>query len=329
MDGLWHNIKQNKSLILLLQVGAVFFFLRYLTPLLAPILAAMLFVTIFGPLLQRLQKLHLRRPVGALILLVLAGAVLALVLWLLIRWGMQGFPRIQEQGEAWRRQLPGWAAVWLDWALSEISAGAADFQKLLFGGAIKYAGRLAALGGSLATFLIAVLLLAKDYDELMNRLLDREDCHLLLSVLCNVIRYVATYVKAQCVIMTMIAGLCALVLSLSGIPQGPLFGLLAGVMDALPFIGTGVVLVPLGTFWALQGRLVRAAVCGVLYLACIFLRELAEPRLIGKKLGIRPILVLISLYVGIRLFGIAGIIKGPLGFIILWETQRYGSEGTV
>ena len=61
----------------------------------------------------------------------------------------------------------------------------------------------------------------------------------------------------------------------------------------------------------------RAIVCGVLYLVCIFLREIMEPRLIGRKIGVSPIAVLVSLYARIRLFGVWGIIKGPLGFVLI------------
>ena len=47
-----------------------------------------------------------------------------------------------------------------------------------------------------------------------------------------------------------------------------------------------------------------------------------EPRLIGRKIGVSPIAVLVSLYAGIRLFGVWGIIKGPLGFVLIYETYR-------
>ena len=323
MEQFFQKIRQNMVLMLLLLTGAVFLFLKFLSPLLSPILAAMLFVTIFGPLLQKLQRLHLNRQVGAVLLLLLALLVSALILWVLGRWIYGGYPRVMAQAEAWKQKLPDWADRWVDLGLFELKRNAAELEKGMLGGALRYAGRAAALGGYLVTFLIAVILLAKDYDEVMNRLLDREDCHLLLSVICGVIRYIATYVKAQGVIMAVIAGLCAIVLTAAGVRQGILFGLLAGVLDALPFIGTGVVLMPLGAFHVLEGNLRVSIICVFLYVSCILLRELLEPRLIGKRMGVRPVFILISLYVGIRLFGIAGIIKGPLGFVILRETWQH------
>ena len=51
-----NEIKKNKWMILLLIIGAVYFFLKYIVPLTAPILVAMLFVTIFGSFLQKMEK---------------------------------------------------------------------------------------------------------------------------------------------------------------------------------------------------------------------------------------------------------------------------------
>ena len=68
------KVKNSKIGILLLLTGAVYFFLRYLSPLVAPVLVAMLFVTMFGSTLKKLQgKLHIHRQVGAIILLLLAS----------------------------------------------------------------------------------------------------------------------------------------------------------------------------------------------------------------------------------------------------------------
>ena len=322
MEEVLGKLRQNSAVILLLLTGAVFLFLKFLEPLLSPVILAMLFLTIFGPLLQRLQKRGIYRQVGAVLLLILATALLVGILLLLARWAWKGLPELMTQAEGWEQKLPSWAYEWVEHSLSELQKNALGIEREVLSGAMRYAGKFAALGGYLITFLITVILLAKDYDELMNRLLEREDCHLLLTVICGVIRYVATYIKAQGIIMAVIACLSAIVLTFLGVSQGIFLGVLAGVLDALPFIGTGVVLVPLALVQCLEGKLGVAAGCLILYVICIFLRELLEPRLIGKRIGVRPIWVLVSLFVGIKLFGVTGIIKGPLGFMIMWVTWQ-------
>ena len=340
MAGKW---MENKLRRLLLVTGAVYFFLKIITPLTAPVLAAMLFVTIFGSFLQKLEgRLKLHRQVGAVLLLLIACGILALLVWVLFSWIVGSLPGWIDGLDSLERELSvvvhrlcetGGRAIGIDGEYLEsliltwIQDGIDYFQMQLLPGmlsqSLEYAKVLASVGGFLVTFLIATVLLAKDYDDIMNRLLDREDCHMILEVICGIIRYIATFVKAQVIIMTLISILSAVTLWVSGIRNGILWGLLAGILDALPFIGTGIVLVPLGIQQFFYGHYGMAIVCILLYVACIFVRELLEPRLIGRQVGVSPIAILLSLYVGIKLFGMWGILAGPLGFVMIRET--YGS----
>ncbi len=72
----------------------------------------------------------------------------------------------------------------------------------------------------------------------------------------------------------------------------------------------------------LNGHYVRMAVCLLLYAACIVIREFLEPKLIGNRMGIAPVLMLLAIYAGIRLFGVGGIIKGPLALIVIYELNK-------
>lgn len=334
------KILQNKLVLLLLLTGAVFFFLKIITPLTAPVLLALIFVTIFGPLLQRWQsKLHLHRQVGVVILLLLAGSILGMLVWVLFSWivgslpdWIAGLDTLEQEASEIVHEICGLVeqTIRIDgkymeqMILSRLQEGINYFQLQLLPGmlsqSLEYVKGVAAVGGFLVTFLIAAILLAKDYDEIMNQLLDREECHVILEIICGIIRYLATFVKAQAIIMSVIGILAAAVLGICGIRHGVLWGLLAGILDALPFVGTGIVLIPLGIQQLFYGYYGRATICLLLYVACIFLREILEPRLIGRKVGVPAIAILVSIYAGIKLFGIWGIIGGPLGFIIIQQS---------
>lgn len=333
------KIKDNRMVVLLLLTGAVYFFLKFITPLTAPVLIAMLFVTIFGSLLQRMQsKLRIHRQVGAVLLLLLACGILGVLVWVLFSWIVGSLPgwsggldSIEGELAEIVHQVCGMVgrAIGIDdvylerTILLRIQEGIDYLQMELIPGilsqSLEYVRVLAAIGGFLITFLIATVLLARDYDEIMNRMLDREECHVFLEIICGIIRYIATYVKAQMIIMSVIGAVTAAVLGICGIKHGVLWGLLAGILDALPFIGTGIVLVPLGIQQFIAGRYWQGGFCVLVYVVCIFLREMLEPRLIGKKMGIHPVAILVSIYAGIKLFGVWGIIGGPLGFIIIWQ----------
>ena len=332
------QLKNNKLLILLLLTGAVYFFLRFLAPLLAPILVAMLFVTIFGPLLQKIQKsLRIHRQIGAVLLLASAGLVVGILMWVLISWGVGSLPKWIGNLEQMEKELeelvhavclPVGNAAGVDrlyleeTILSGLRDGIDSLQAQLmpgvFSGSWVFLKKITAAGGFFLTFLIATVLLAKDYDDIMNRLLDREEFHLMLEVIVGIIRYLATFVKAQLIIICVIGAVAALTLSLAGITNGVIWGVLAGLLDALPFVGTGIVLVPTAFFQIVCGNYLRGGICIILYVVCIILREFLEPKLIGKKMGLSPLAILLSLYVGIKLFGVLGVIKGPLGFVMIY-----------
>lgn len=338
---MWEKIRENKIITLLLVIAVVYFFLQYLTPLFSPILVAMLFVTIFGPFLKRLQKLHIHRQLGAILLLLLGCGILTIMVWVLFSWAVGSLPQWISQMEALEQELQqmiqkgssmigevlGIDGEYLETILLTRLGEGMDYLQTdgavgMLSGSLQYLKKLARLGAFLVTFIIAAVLLARDYDRIMNNLLDREEFHVLLEVICGVIRYIATFVRAQLVIMSAISLLAGVALSVSGIRQGALWGLLAGLLDALPFIGTGIVLTPLALVQLFQGHYGRAAVCLILYGVCVFLRELLEPRLIGRRMGISPVAVLMAVYAGIRLFGIWGIIKGPLGFVMIFQSWQ-------
>ena len=339
------KILKNKLVLLLLLTGVVFFFLKIITPLTAPILSAMLFVTIFGPLLQRWQsRFHLHRQIGVIILLLFAGSIFGILIWVLFSWIIGSLPNWTGGLDTFGHEMAGYIheicrlveqTMGIDGSYLEqmtltclqdgIDYFQLEFLPDMLSQSLEYVKMFAAVGGFLVTFLIATVLLAKDYDEIMNRLLDREEYHVVLEIICGIIRYLATFVKAQIIIMSVIGILAAAVLGISGIRHGIMWGLLAGILDALPFVGTGIVLLPLGIQQLFYGHFGRAAACMLLYVTCIFLREMLEPRLIGRKVGVPAIAILLSIYAGIRLFGIWGIVGGPLGFIII--QQSYLSLG--
>ncbi len=333
------KLKNNRFVILLLLIGAVYFFLQKIVPLTAPVLVAMLFVTIFGPLLQKMQtKWKVHRQVGAILLLLLACSIVGVLVWILSSWIVGSLPVWMGELDSIESSLggivheicdlvgiiPGVDNGYLEeMILANMQDGFDYFQEHLLPGmlsqSLKYMKVIVAVGGFLLTFLIATVLLAKDYDDIMNRLLDREECHVLLEIICGIIRYLATFVKAQAIIMSIIGASAAIILGVIGIPHGVLWGLLAGILDAFPFVGTGIVLVPIAAQQLFTGNYVQAVLCLLLYVGCIFVRELLEPKLIGRKVGVSPIAILASIYAGIRLFGVWGIVGGPLGFVIVQQ----------
>lgn len=101
-------------------------------------------------------------------------------------------------------------------------------------------------------------------------------------------------------------------------------GAVIAVVDALPVFGTGTVLIPWGLWSLLQGDTVLGVGLLILYGLAAATRTSLEPRLVGKQIGLHPLLALLSMYAGFQLFGIAGMILLPLLAILARQLWTYG-----
>ena len=101
-------------------------------------------------------------------------------------------------------------------------------------------------------------------------------------------------------------------LAILGIPYAFLFALLIAVVDFLPLLGTGIILIPWAVVSLLLGEIKLGIGLLVLYAVSSVVRQILEPKLIGEGLGLHPLLSLVSMYAGLRLFGVWGMILAPL-----------------
>ena len=143
----------------------------------------------------------------------------------------------------------------------------------------------------------------------------------------GVLEAIGGYVRAQCIIILLIMGACTTGFFFAGSPYALLFGICTGILDALPVLGTGIVILPWLLVQILQGNYGAAFILALTYGACTVIREVLEPRLVGKRLGLFPILVLMSVYVGVKLYGMSGIVLGPISLLVIQELWREMEPG--
>ena len=317
---------------------ALYFVFKYLFPLLAPFLVSFLIVYRCNPWLKKIQnKTHIRREILLGGLLLLTAALILCALWGLISWGTvhaadlgDGVRAVQEKMDV----LLYNCCMFLE---KKFGMDAGDTQVLIVektGEFLDGLGKnalpraaqqsLESLKGlaSAAAFLgvgfIAALLLCRDYESMMRQLEGNELLSMGLSFVEKAVSMIGGYVKAQAVILCAISLIAAAGLIIGRIEGGAILGVLAGLLDALPFIGTGIVLLPTALWQLLSGNFWGAGMAAFSYVLCIAVRELLEPRLLGKQTGMYPVVMLFSVYAGIRLFGLTGIFLGPL-YVVLFK----------
>lgn len=99
---------------------------------------------------------------------------------------------------------------------------------------------------------------------------------------------------------------------LLSISYAPVWAALVALVDAVPLLGTGTVLVPWAVVCFLQGETARAVGLLALYAVALVLRTVLEPKLVGRQLGLDPLLTLAALYLGYRFWGILGMLVTPI-----------------
>lgn len=107
-------------------------------------------------------------------------------------------------------------------------------------------------------------------------------------------------------------GLLTLGFWILGISYPPLWALAVALVDAFPILGTGTILVPWAFVCLLREQTVRAIGLVSIYLTVTLVRSALEPKLLGKHLGLDPLVTLVTMYAGYRVWGIGGMLLSPL-----------------
>ena len=129
---------------------------------------------------------------------------------------------------------------------------------------------------------------------------------------------VGGYFIAQFKIMAVVSAILFIGLSLLKVEYAIVLAILIGLLDFLPFFGTGTVFVPWCIYTVLTGNYMRALFLLIIYVTTQVVRQLIQPKLVGDEVGLKPLPTLLLIYVGYKLGGFLWMILAvPLGMIII------------
>ena len=133
----------------------------------------------------------------------------------------------------------------------------------------------------------------------------------------TVLRAIGGYLKACFQIMIIIFAILFVFFYFIGVEYAALLALITSILDFLPFIGTGTVIMPWALYSVITGKYATAVLLIIAYLVTMLARRLLEPKLVGDSIGLSPFYTLISMFIGYRLMGMLGLILGiPIGMIL-------------
>ncbi len=339
-----HNKTQKyiKLFQVALAAAAVYFVLKYLLPIVLPFVIAFFLCRIFYPWAEKMEK-KTRVPITVWSIVFVGGfaAVILAILGFGIYYGgnyLQVFLKNTSSITIWTENFLNQICksvadisgtdqnVVHQWFLERGPKFLENIQKDLPG---KMAGFcvtfVKGLGKAFIVLFIALVgtvLLMKNKRRIKKQIAKNIFASEITGMVTRICEVSAGFFKCQGIIIAVIAVVLSVGLRLMGNSYGILIGIVVAVLDALPVIGSGTVLLPWALLSVFMGNYKQAVILIILYGICTVIREVLEPRLMGDKLGINEFYMLMATFIGISLFGVWGIFLGPLGMIMILEILR-------
>lgn len=332
-----------KKIVVMAGIGVgIYAGMRYLLPPAVPFLLGWLLASLVLPAAKWIEKrLHIRRGIAGGILIGTATVIIAWGVWKLSIAVISQIEKLMVNLGVWREQAEGFLDTCCRVIESYTGICAEDSRNFL----LYQAGRIqeeiqnklgsvclgylmtavrgiVVLAGGVLVMIIFGTLVIKDMEAFREKINQGRYTCKAASIWKKICYAGGRYLKAQCFLMGIISILCVVGFWILGNPYFAVTGIVVGVLDALPLIGSGTILIPWAVLWVLQGEYLTALGYVILYLAADLTRQFLEPRILGKEIGLHPAVMLVSVYGGFFLYGFAGFFLGPVTVLILrivWE----------
>lgn len=175
---------------------------------------------------------------------------------------------------------------------------------------------------------VATFFCSLDFEKIIGffkRKLPLKFCTLLTQTVRASLTSIRKIIQSYILIMIMSFVELSIGFIIMRIPYAVGIALLVAVIDILPILGTGAVLIP----WAIIAFVMKNIPLGVgmalLYIIMLIVRNVVEPKLVGKQIGLHPLVTLMSMIVGLNLFGLLGMLLCPIALSMLMQMIESGS----
>lgn len=341
-----HASSLKKPLLILLLLAALWLGCKFVLPVLLPFLLGALVALAAEPMVSvGVKRLHMRRGlaagVGVTLTLVFLAGIVSVVAAVAVKelGNLAGAVPDLEQGTV---VLQDWLVSLADRAPEGVRTLAQrtvlDFfdngSALMEQVSSKLPGVVTSVVSgvgdsvlSIGTGVLSAYLISARFPKLRSdivRRLPQSWYEKYLPALKRVRHSLGGWLKAQGKLSLVTWGIVTVGFFVLGVSYAPAWAALVALVDAVPVLGTGTVLVPWAVVCFLQGDSLRAVGLLCTYGAAAVTRTVLEPRLVGRQLGLDPLGTLVALYVGYRLWGIPGLLLTP----ILASAAKSLAEGT-
>lgn len=321
-------------------IAVIVYFLPALLNLFMPFIVAFIIAAPFHKIVEFLAaKLHINRSVSSIailsLILLIIGTLLGFAFYYLynqIKSFIGILPETIRQFsetllilyEKFRDFAPSLANS-IDNFAENSNFSIKSYTPQITNSAIGYATDFAASVPSVLFFLLILLLsvffFIKDYNSIMNffrEAIPEKALSILSYLKTTAWDGFAGYVKSQLILSSITALLVAVTFWVIGIEYAVVWAIIIGIVDALPILGSGIILIPFSIVLLItQENTVFAIVILVLQAVVFIARQVLSPRVMSSQLGLHPLLTLIAIYIGSKVMGLMGMIVFPILALLL------------
>lgn len=173
--------------------------------------------------------------------------------------------------------------------------------------------------------LLSAFFISKDWTRWMNipaKAMPDSICQPLRTIWSDLKQALFGYLRAQLFLISITMFIITAGLIVLRVDYAITIGLLIGIVDLLPYLGVGAVMIP----WIIYCFAIDQTSLGIglsiVYGIVLFTRQIMEPKVLASTVGLDPLLLLVAMFVGMQLFGFLGLIVGPVALVLLSAMKR-------
>lgn len=172
---------------------------------------------------------------------------------------------------------------------------------------------------------IAVYFIAGDYDNIMG-FLERQfkprTVEFIKYIKVNFFDTIGKYLISYLLILLITFGETSVLMIIARVVNPFFIAFLISIFDFLPIVGISTIFIPWIVIDLMYGNYVRAIIIAVGWIAMMVVRNIIEPKIVGTKVGMHPLVALIAMFVGLKLGGLLGMFIIPIGIVMLTQMQQ-------
>lgn len=324
----------------------IYLFIMYLLPFFAPFLVAVILALINEPVIDLLERrVKMPRKLAAVVSLFVTISALGFIITI-------GVIKIYNELVILQGGVSDYVSMTSDQIINYFNRASAFYHNLpvditnaVNEGLKSLAPKLKDIISSLVDYLIATLksvpkitvfvlvtllstfFISSDRREIRNfiyKQLPQSWSKNLAGIKINTFTALFGYFKALLILLGFTFIEVSIGLFIIGADYALLMGLIVALADAIPVLGTGLIMIPWIVWNFITGNMQMALGLTIIYLLGVIVRQILEPKIVGSQIGLHPLATLLAMYIGLSLFGVLGMILGPISIIIMKNLQQAG-----